>query len=299
MIEGFIHARKLAHLAMSSLEKDVNVMYDDMKTQILQAATRAEQENITGLNLTLLAPKLQATPPMLPSPASIAPANSANSTPTTRDDGTPNTSTSTASGPAAQRAAPYHPGQNIIPEKLLPDRYKDAPIPAHVMDAMAAVTTATKATLVHQLKEQTHGTTSAAYCMTTAQSSLNLSTLVRFFPATFARVVYTTLSPTEEHEPDFEDEEGELFWPGQSITGEGLGWVCLVGKAMIKEFGKAYGYRGLDGVVPKPKPEEDEASKAPPTQTQLQPQRPGLTPHGHTPQGYPSHGPSSSSSMHR
>jgi hypothetical protein len=31
-----------------------------------------------------------------------------------------------------------------------------------------------------------------------------------------------------------------------------LGWVCLVGKAMIKEFGRDIGYVGYDGVVPKP-----------------------------------------------
>jgi len=35
-----------------------------------------------------------------------------------------------------------------------------------------------------------------------------------------------------------------------------------MGKAMIKEFGKAYGYRGLDGVVPKPKPEEEAENSA-------------------------------------
>jgi hypothetical protein len=168
---------------------------------------------------------------------------------------------------------------------MLPDRYKDAPIPAHVVDAMLAVTSTVGVQFVQNLKEQTSGTTAASYCMINSQGALNLTTLVRFFPATFARVIYTTLSPTEEHEPDFEDDEGELYWPGQSITGEGLGWVCLLGKAMIKEFGKAYGYRGLDGVVPKPKPEEATHSAPPPPPQGIPQQRPGSTPYGQTPNG--------------
>lgn len=281
MIEGFIHTRKLAYMATSHLEKDVNLLYEDLKAKIAQAAIKAEQD-------ILSAPKTQAPSAMLPSPASIAPTNSANSTPITRDDGTPDNTTSTPSN-HPQRAA-YHPGQSIIPEKILPERYRDSPIPAHVMDAMVAATTDVGPTLVQNLREQTLGTTSAGYAMTTAQSSLNISTLVRFFPNTFARVVYTTLSPTDEHEPDFEDEEGELFWPGQSISGEGLGWVCLMGKAMIKEFGKAYGYKGLEGVVPKPKPEEEDGNRGPLLQAQSQSQRPGSTPHGQTPHGHTPHG---------
>ncbi|RDB25206.1 hypothetical protein Hypma_007782 [Hypsizygus marmoreus] len=286
MIEGFIHARKLVHMAQSHLERDVTKLYEELRADVNLAASKAEQDNLSGVNHALLALKPQATPPMLPSPASIAPANSTNGTPTTQHEGTPNTTISSSSGLAAQRAAPHHPSQNIIPEKLLPERYKETIIPAHIMDAMAATSKTIGPTLMYNLKEQTCGTTAATYCMTNAQACLNLTTLVRFFPATFARVIYTTLSPTDEHEPDFEDEEGELFWPGQSITGEGLGWVCLLGKAMIKEFGKAYGYRGLDGVVPKPKPEEEDANKAPPPHAHSQPQRPGSTPHGHIPHGH-------------
>lgn len=62
----------------------------------------------------------------------------------------------------------------------------------------------------------------------------------------------SSLAAHEEHEPDIEDEEGELLWPTQSVTGEGLGWVCLMGKAMVKELGRDIGYVGLDGVVRKP-----------------------------------------------
>ena len=90
-------------------------------------------------------------------------------------------------------------------------------------------------------------------------------------------MVHSSLLPNEEYEPDIEDEEGELFWPSGCVTGEGLGWVCLMGKAMIQEFGKDYGYRGLEGVVPKPKPEgtgpgtPSEQQPTPPSQSQYRP----------------------------
>jgi hypothetical protein len=88
--------------------------------------------------------------------------------------------------------------------------------------------------------------------MTTAQTHLNFSTMARHFPRTFARMVHSTLKSSEEHEVDFEDDDGELFWPGQSITGEGLAWLCFMGEGMVKEFGKQFEYKGLKGVVPKP-----------------------------------------------
>ena len=93
---------------------------------------------------------------------------------------------------------------------------------------------------------------SAAWCMKKSQETLTLPILREHFPKTFARMVFSTLAYDEEHEPEFEDEEGELFWPDQCITGEGLGWVCLMGKAMIFEFGKEFGYMGKEGIVPKP-----------------------------------------------
>ena len=274
-------------MARTHLDADMDKLHANGKTKILAAAVQAEQENPSGLNPGLLAAKSQATPPMLPSPASLAPANSANSTPTTRDGGTPNTTASTSSNLAAHLAAPYPPHQTMIPAPLLPDRLQGIPIPAHVMAAMADVTVPSGPQLIQNLKNMTAGTIAAAWCMTTSQNTLNLPILARFFPNTFARVIHTTLSPVEEHEPDFEDEEGELFWPGQSVTGEGLGWVCLMGKAMIKEFGKTYGYRGIDGVVPKPKPEDEESGSTPLGQNTSQ--RPNLTLHGHGPHGQNSH----------
>lgn len=88
--------------------------------------------------------------------------------------------------------------------------------------------------------------------MTESQRTLTLPIMAKHFPRTFARMMYTSLSASDEIEPDIEDEEGELFWPGQLVAGEGIGWVCTMGKAMIKEFAKGYGYVGLEGVIPKP-----------------------------------------------
>lgn len=138
---------------------------------------------------------------------------------------------------------------------MLPEHLKNSTyISSNVMEAMGKVTVPVSPHLVQELKNHTSSVLTASGCMNSAQTMLNLPVMARLFPTTFARMMYTSLSANEEHEPDFEDQEGELFWPGQCITGEGLGWVCLMGKAMINEFGKAYGYKGLDGVVPKPKP---------------------------------------------
>ncbi|KAG6819872.1 hypothetical protein H0H93_007806 [Arthromyces matolae] len=281
MIEGFIHARKAAFLTHSSFDK----LYDDMRFEVEQAANKADQAQLSTGGLSTQKP--QATPPMLPSPASIAPTNSANSTPITRDECTP------PNVPTQQHRPPIQPGQHPIRGKMLPQRYRDAPVPAHTLEAMLAVSSMVNAPIMQNLKEHLQGTTTAAHCLKEAQTTLNLSTLVRFFPTTFARVMHTTLHPSEEHEPDLEDEEGELSWPGQSITGEGLGWVCLLGKAMIKEFGKAYGYKGLDGVVPKPNPKEASSNTSMPSSGSHPQERPGSTPHGHTPHGHTPHGYSS------
>lgn len=113
-----------------------------------------------------------------------------------------------------------------------------------------------------------------------AEQTLTLPVIARHFPKTFARMIYSTLAVGDEHEPDIEDDEGELFWPGQAISGEGLGWLCLMGQAMLREFGRPYGYKGLAGVVPKPRPEDsmEGGNKAGKLGS-----RPGSTPHGHTP----------------
>ncbi|KAJ7091260.1 hypothetical protein C8R44DRAFT_891657 [Mycena epipterygia] len=275
MIEGFIHSRKLVYgtAKNSPVDRDLDKLVGSTRVAIAAAATDAVP---SGAIMGSLAPKSSATPVMLPSPASLAP--SANSTPTNRDGGTPSstagsTSSATTPHPVAPGLAP-----STLPSALLPPELKHVPIAPHIVSAMENVTVPIGPRLLNELKNESLGIANAAYCLNNSQNFLNLPVMARFFPTTFARMVSSTLSPNEEFEPDFEDEEGELFWPGQSSTGEGLGWVCLMGKAMIKEFGKAYSYRGLDGVVPKPKPEEEaEIASLGAAQQQLS----GSTPLGH------------------
>lgn len=269
MIEGFIQGRKMLHSVRHNLEKDMEKVHSTTSHKIAAAAEEAiaAGDPILGINASLLHGK--PPPPMLPSP------NSANSTPVNRDESTPDSAASRPAPPAATQAAP-RPSQytGIVPSKLVPEYLTNGPqpIPDHVMKAMADVTEPIGPTLVQGLKDLTSGFSATAWCMS-PQNMLTLPIMRRCFPKTWTRMMYTTLLPTEEHEPDFEDEEGELYWPDQCVNGEGIGWVCLMGKAMINEFGKAYGYKGLDGVVPKPKPEEllEHGHGAPPTSAHLQP----------------------------
>ncbi|KAF8893987.1 hypothetical protein BD779DRAFT_1669497 [Infundibulicybe gibba] len=280
MIEAFIHGRKLAFSSRIQLDSDMDKLLGSARTAVAAAVAQAEENPAAGVTAGLL--KSHATPPMLPSPASIAPANSANSTPTTRDGSTPNTSNgrSTTASAATTRAIPPVPGQPPIPPNLLSDHLRGTPMSPHVHATITNTTIPVTVLQISAIKDHTSGTNNASWCMNTAQASLTLPIMARYFPTTFSRIIKSSLSFNEEHEPDFEDEEGELFWPTQSITGEGLGWLCLMGKAMIKEFGKAYGYRGLDGVVPKPKHEEVEDGGASTTQGRAF-QRPGATPQPH------------------
>ncbi|KAF7321652.1 hypothetical protein MKEN_00686400 [Mycena kentingensis (nom. inval.)] len=253
MIEGCIHARKLVYATSHGTPLDRD-------TEQLMAATRAAVAvAATEASAGALAPKSGSTPVMLPSPASLAP--SANSTPTNRD-GTPSSTTTGNTAPATAMVP------STLPSVFLSSQYRHTPVAPHVAAAMEAVTVPIGPRLLNEFKNEQLGIANAAICMNHSQTYLTLPIMARHFPTTFARMVSSTLSANEEHEPDFEDEEGELFWPGQSITGEGLGWVCLMGKAMIKEFGKAYSYRGLAGVVPKPRPEE-EAGRQPAGSTPL------------------------------
>ncbi|KAH9940480.1 uncharacterized protein BXZ73DRAFT_88711 [Epithele typhae] len=83
-----------------------------------------------------------------------------------------------------------------------------------------------------------------------AEDTLSLSTLCRHFPRTFARVVHSNLSAQDEYQPDFQDQECELHWPVQSLTGGGLGWACHMGMSMVKEYGKDFGYQSVANPVP-------------------------------------------------
>ncbi|OBZ68273.1 hypothetical protein A0H81_11803 [Grifola frondosa] len=100
--------------------------------------------------------------------------------------------------------------------------------------------------------QQAKGLLEASDCMDIAQRYLTISAMAKHFPRTFARMVNSTLTVQDEHEPAFDDDEGELFWPGQCITGEGLGWVALMGESMIREYGKEFGYKGMECIITKP-----------------------------------------------
>lgn len=273
MIEGFIHARKVAYSSRTYLDGEIDKLVNTARKSTQQAISEAESG---GGNSALLGGKPQATPPMLPSPASIVPTNSANSTPTNRD-GTPSSSNTRSASSASSSAPPAHEVGPAIPARLLPRPYaqiafQGGPVPPHITAAANKVSIPVSLQIIGAIKDQTGGINAAADRLNTAQQLLTLPIMARHFPKTFARMIHSTLSSTEEHEPDIEDEEGELSWPGQCINGEGLGWVCLMGQAMIREFGKAYGYKGLKGVVPKPSVESHRHHL---------PQRSG--PHGSTP----------------
>ncbi|KAK0212789.1 hypothetical protein DFS33DRAFT_1269501 [Desarmillaria ectypa] len=281
MIEGFINARKVAYsprLLDIELAQAVDVARKEVESAINQAESipKGANPSLLGVNT-----QKQATPQMLPSPASIAPANSANSTPTNRDDGTPNPNGRSSS--IASSAAPPPAPVVVAPAphpRIIPSRYHNGQTPAHVATAANSVTVPMGTHLIGSLKDHFSNISTAVASLKMAEQTLTLPIIARHFPKTFARMACSTLSFMDEHEPDIEDDEGELYWPGQGLSGEGLGWVCLMGQAMLREFGRPYGYKGLAGVVPKPRPEDpieggNKAGKAG--------SRPGSTPHGHTP----------------
>lgn len=105
----------------------------------------------------------------------------------------------------------------------------------------------------------------ASQTMHSAEKTLSLAIMREHFPHTFGRMVCSTLSAEEEYEPDMEDNEGELFWPSQCVTGEGVAWVCLMGRAMVREYGKDLGYRGFEALIPKPGGSTGTATAAVPT----------------------------------
>jgi len=237
MIHAIILIRKAVFHNRVHLKPQAERLLDTARTKITAAV---ENNNNSKSH----------TPPMLPSPASIA-ANSANSTPT-GSDSTPKPSLDLSSASSQGDAVKTGPA---VPRDLLPPKYsvnKHLPIPPHVTAVANEITFSIKPQLIHSLYSHSKSFYKAREMIATAESVLNLPIIARHFPRTFARMVYTTLSPNEEFEPDFEDEEGELFWPTQCASGEGLGWVCLMGQAMIKEYGKPYGYIGHAGIIKKP-----------------------------------------------
>ncbi|KAJ3969623.1 hypothetical protein EV361DRAFT_951305 [Lentinula raphanica] len=260
MFHAFIHAR-IVNQSHRKLRGDLERVTEATRQAVNAAITDATSHG----SASLLGAKSQSTPPMLPSPASIGATNSANSTPTNRD-GTPNSSenrsASISSSAINAISASLSSTGPSIPAPLLPPEYRNS-VPPHVAAAANNVSASFNLNQLGTLNEVSYSLSIAISEMQTAQTFLNFSIMARHFPRTFARMVHSTLKATEEHEVDFEDDDGELFWPGQSITGDGLAWLCYMGEAMVQEFGKQFDYKGLKGVVPKPD-QYDPRSRFPP-----------------------------------
>lgn len=235
LAESFIYTRMAQHLIKSKIRYDVKGMIEDVRTQIAHVAKVPPPTDAATPASSI---RSQPTPPMLPSPAATNTGNSANSTPTAT--ATPSTSTTHLAPPAA------HAFAELIPKELLPN---GQPLP-RAADSITASATPSQAMSVHHLVGWLETAQRKAQ---DAQKLLTLPILLRHFPHTFARATQSSLAAQEEFEPDLDDDACELFWPAQAVAGSGLGWVILLGTAMLREFGREYEYRGIAGVVPKPR----------------------------------------------
>ena len=218
MIHGFIHARKLRYNAGRvdfMNQRKLDVLSYAHKTAVQRRQVEREQAMASATGQETV-----TGPNMLPSPCTST-SSSSNSTP--------------LGGHGAPAPEPSTDNAHLNPSTLPPDD----------------IVTPVNSSFLWQNKAQVIGTRAAADRLSKAQETLNLPVIAKHFPRTFARMIDTTLNPTDEHQPDFEDEECELFWPGQAVTGEGLGWVCLMGMSMVREFGREYGYQGVAGAVPR------------------------------------------------
>jgi hypothetical protein len=245
MLEGYIHQRKLWYTIISRLEPAVRKTSAACESAIDQAISHAESSSTSYT-------AQGATPPMLPSPASITTSNSANSTPTGRSTGTPN-----AAGPSAPPSSSIPLGSQIprrMAESLI-RKGRDKHISPEAASAISKITIPIEPSMVQDMLDVVQQFSQTRSCFGNAQT-LTMHTMSRHFPKTYSRIVSSLLNAQEEHEPVFGDDESELFWPPPPATAEGLGWVCLMGRAMTREFGEAYGYKGEDGLIEKPKPDE-------------------------------------------
>jgi hypothetical protein len=232
MLEAFYLGRWIASAAEHKTRFDMRNIVEDTRRLI-----HDQYQSV--------ARQAQATPPMLPSPASSLKTASANSTP---------------NAPHGDATAPTPPGAgastgstlNYEAAKFIPRFFFEKPTgppPPISADDVRVKLSPNQVLNLHELQELTIRARDAGKA---ANRLLTLPTLARLFPRTFARVLHSALIPEYESDVDMEDDDCELFWPGQAATGEGLGWVCLMGKAMVAEFGAEYGYKGLKGIVPKP-----------------------------------------------
>lgn len=241
MIEAYINHRKFVYACLDRRGKDGQGKegLESASTRLYREIERQQQAAVDAIAQAAVSQKHGSgsanTPTMLPSPAS---ASSVNSTPTMANRSPVNPAPSNQSQPA-----------NSTPSQL-PNTPQ--PSPPHTPSQIPALfPLMLQPETITAFRNQNLAIHAAQWCSRVASQHLNVPVLMRHFPTTWARIAGSSLSADEEHEPDIEDDEGELYWPGQSQIGEGLGWVCLMGKAMIKEFGKGIGYLGIDGVIRK------------------------------------------------
>ena len=271
MIEAFIHARKAHSWVRTQIERDMNEL---MKT--LHQTTSARGSGTASARTTGAGTQL-TTPGMLPSPAT---ASSANSTPTNPNNGTPDnrnsssSSSASSAGPSSTMAvhgsggsgagtnsssnainAHGHSGNAILHAHAQSNGTGIPSIPAPpttVPPPLPPLTISVQTTTVRNISELVKLQGRTAACMDVANALVTLPSLRTHFPRTFSRMVYSQLGSGDEGEVDMDDDEGELFWPGQAASGEGLAWVCLMARAMVREFGSTIGYMGEEGVIDKP-----------------------------------------------
>lgn len=260
MIEGFILARKVKFQARMESEH-VDRLWRQTRSSMHSAAREEGAKLSPGL---LSSGSSHLTPQGLPSPANSALNTSAQSTPTNIADrvhegGALSARSLQALSPNVQPSLPP------FPVEFMDADFPRTPTGERATEAMklsaSKVTVEVSPNMINHIQNQTQWLLQAQTCLKNAETTLNLPKLAKNFPITFARMIHSSLGPDEEFQPDMEDEEGELYWPGQCISGEGLGWLCLMGKAMINEFGKDIGYIGLKGIIPKPKAEAPSGSQ--------------------------------------
>ena len=234
LVEAFIHGRKWRfNLQITTRESDrlmrVLQIHQDAENERVRHQRQERQEEEKK------AAELEKQVQMLPSPAS-----SAGSTPKSVD-GASNASAPTATPTPAALTSRRPEPQSLEQREVRP--------PGHINLAHSAQV---NINAVGPFRSQAFGLYEAKKAVDIAGRVVTLPIMAKHYPRTFARMVYSSLSINDEHEPDFDDEEGELFWPGQVVGSEGLGWICYMGRAMIKEYAKQYGYKGVDGALPLP-----------------------------------------------
>lgn len=234
MVEAYIYARKAAFLNTANAKRFSEV--DKMVKPPPPAVPSSSISPATSLGGSSQHSMPNGSPPGAPSPSPA---------------GTPKP------GPRPSATSSSHPHPAPIP------------VPA------AGPTVAIPKDLYDSLQASHNCSTRSARAMAAATFYLNLPVLARCFPRTAARVQAAQLRQDEEYEVDFDQDEctradgqpgvglggdpsagpgeGQLLWPGplNAHGGEGVAWVCLLGRAMIREMGYPLGYRGLEGILRK------------------------------------------------